>query len=295
MTTDTVLPLTIAVCSINPDRFVPAVGRMLDASHEVDQVILIADVDTHEMPTDATWPAEWEHRLRVICNGMNLGLSASRNRALKEASTQHVVFLDDDIAPNRAAIDGIRHALATGAHLAGTRITADLQGRRLPWHLTAAQMHYLGCHREDRPVTIWGGSLAVDVEFARRVGVGFDEALGHRRGVPAYAEDTVFTRQLAVNGATVAALAHVHVGHLIDPPRLTLAYLTARARAQGRSEVQRGSVRAGLAKEWRRNTDAPNPTPRTYLLAMLYLVNVLAGVVSGAPCSRHTLGSDSRV
>lgn len=281
-----VLPLTVAVCSVNPARFIPAAARMLDVLRQEDQVIVVADVGPDELPPPGSWPTSWDGRVRLVCNGSNLGLSASRNRALRESSTQHLVFFDDDIVPNQPAVERLRADLRAGADLAGTRITAILPRVRRPWYFTDAQMHYLGCHRNNRPVTIWGGSLAVDVGYARGLGVAFDEAMGHRRGAPAFAEDTVFTRSLVDRGAQVAIADDVHVGHLIEPERLTLAYLTRRARAQGRSEFQRNNVRAGLAKEWARNTDVGAGALKTYLLATLYLACVASGVVEAR---RHSI------
>lgn len=289
-----VLPITVAVCSVNPSRFIPAAARMLDVLRPEDQVIVVADVGPDELPPSGSWPASWDGRVRLVCNGSNLGLSASRNRALRESSTHHVVFFDDDIVPNEAAVERLRAYLRAGAHLAGTRITAVMPNSRRPWYFTDAQMHYLGCHRRDRPVTIWGGSLAVDVGYARGLGVTFDETMGHRRGVPAFAEDTVFTRSLADHGAQVAIADDVHVGHLIEPERLTLAYLTRRARAQGRSELQRNNVRAGLAKEWARNTDVEADALKAWLLATLYLACVASGVIEARVRSMRADGTRLR-
>lgn len=98
-----------------------------------DRLLIIADMPAQHLPTlthDA-WPSP--SRLRVICNETNQGLAHSRNKAMKEATTRHIIFLDDDITPTAYALKEMRDALTAGAHITGTRITAHLQGHHRPW------------------------------------------------------------------------------------------------------------------------------------------------------------------
>jgi hypothetical protein len=60
---------------------------------------------------------------------------------------------------------------------------------------------------------------------------------------------------------------------VIDPSRLTLAYLLRRAFWQGRSEVRRHDTRHGISKEWERNRSGGR-----LALAVLYMASVLSGV-----------------
>lgn len=66
----------------------------------------------------------------------------------------------------------------------------------------------------------------------------------------------------------------VPVMHDIDPSRLTLRYLVRRAYWQGRSEVRRGQMLAGLCKEWTRYVAAGSH----YLPAAGYLLAIAAGM-----------------
>lgn len=75
-----------------------------------------------------------------------------------------------------------------------TRITADLQGRRTPWWLTAGQLHYLGSHHPDLPASIWGGCFALDRDHARLLGLDFDSRLGRVGNNLASAEDTTLVQ-----------------------------------------------------------------------------------------------------
>lgn len=277
MTAGADLPLTIAVCSNRPDSLPGAVARTAAVMGSRDRLLIIADMPARHLPALPT-SAPPPSRVRVICNEGNLGLAHSRNKAMKEATTRHLVFLDDDIVPTADALAQIRTALTAGAHVTGTRITAHLQGRRSPWFLTSGQLHYLGCHAPTRPASIWGGSFAIDSEHARLLGVGFDERLGRIGSSLTSAEDTTFVRGMVARGATATILHDAEVQHLIPDHRLTLSYLLRRTFWQGRSEARRHDARRGVGKEWNRNRSGDGARPVSTALALVYTGSVLLGV-----------------
>ncbi|MCG6497023.1 glycosyltransferase family 2 protein [Kitasatospora sp. A2-31] len=269
------VPLTVAVCSNRPDLLLAALDRLPGVLGTDDHLVVVVDTAADAATQRRlTVPAD---RRTVLFNGATIGLSYSRNLALKEAPTRHVVFVDDDIVPTTDAVEDLRAALADGAHVAGTRITADLQGRRTPWWLTTGQLHYLGSHHPDLPASIWGGCFALDRDHARLLGLDFDSRLGRVGTNLASAEDTTLVRRLATLGATTAVLHDTQVRHLIPVHRLRPGYLLRRAYWQGRSEVRRGTARAGLHKEWRRNRSG-GPGGRPAVLAVLYTAAVLTGI-----------------
>ncbi|MEV7955314.1 glycosyltransferase [Streptomyces sp. NPDC088141] len=278
MTPSADLPLTIAICSNRPDSLPGAIARTTPTMGPRDRLLIIADMPAQHLPTltQDAWPSP--SRFRVICNETNQGLAHSRNKAMKEATTRHIVFLDDDITPTAHALKQMRDALTAGAHITGTRITAHLQGHHRPWFLTSGQLHYLGSHTPARPASIWGGSFAIDVEHAHLLGVGFDERLGRIGRSLTSAEDTTFVREMTERGATTVILHDAEVRHLIPAHRLTLSYLLRRAYWQGRSEVRRRDVRHGIAKEWNRNRSGDGAHLIRAALAVLYTTSVLLGV-----------------
>ncbi|MFD0314661.1 glycosyltransferase family 2 protein [Streptomyces flavalbus] len=278
MTLGADLPLTIVICSNRPDSLPGAVARTAAAIGPRDRLLIIADMPTQQLPPVPESSSLPPSCVRVICNDENQGLAYSRNKAMKEAATRHVVFLDDDIVPTAEALTQMRVALATGAHVTGTRITAHLQGRRRPWFLTSGQLHYLGSHAPTWPATIWGGSFAIDSEHARLLGVAFDERLGRIGTSLTSAEDTTFVREMTARGATATVLHDAEVRHLIPAHRLTLAYLLRRAFWQGRSETRRNDARRGIRKEWDRNRSGDGARPLRDVLAVLYTASVLIGV-----------------
>jgi glycosyltransferase involved in cell wall biosynthesis len=272
------LPLTIAVCSNRPNSLLAAVARTTAVIGPRDRLLIIADMPAGQLPTLPARSLLPVSRIRVICNEGNQGLAYSRNKAMKEATTRHLVFLDDDIVPTVEALTQIRNALTAGAHVTGMRITAHFQRHRRPWFLTSGQLHYLGCHDPARPASIWGGSFAIDSEHARLLGVGFDERLGRIGNSLTSAEDTTFVRELTARGATASILHDAEVRHLIPAHRLTLTYLLRRAFWQGRSEVRRNDARRGIRKEWDRNRSGNGTRPVRIALAVLYTSTVILGV-----------------
>ncbi|WP_282697759.1 glycosyltransferase [Streptomyces sp. CC208A] len=270
------VPLTVALCSNRPGLLLSALDRLSGVLGPDDHLVVVVDTAA-DAATQRRLAESADRRRTVFFNGATIGLSYSRNLALKEAPTRHVVFVDDDVVPTAAAVEDLRTALTDGAHVAGTRITADLQGRRTPWWLTAGQLHYLGSHHPDLPASIWGGCFALDRDHARLLGIDFDSRLGRVGTNLASAEDTTLVRRLAALGAATAVLHDTQVRHLIPAHRLRPGYLLRRAYWQGRSEVRRRTARSGLHKEWRRNRSS-GVGARPVVLAVLYTAAVLTGI-----------------
>lgn len=290
------VPLTLAICSNRLPALCAAVTRTLQVIGEDDVLVVVIDQALDPSAGIQFEAALQDARVRVILNDGNLGLSRSRNRAMKEAPTRHVLFVDDDITVGQTVVEELRHVLAGGVHVVGARITADFGSLRRPWFLTSGQLHYLGCHDPGRPASIWGGCFAVDVTEARLLGVTFDECLGRTGTSLASAEDTTFVAQLTGLGAVAHVLQHATVAHLVPDRRLRLSYLLRRAYWQGRSEVRRKNAARGLQKEWTRNRPLQLATaPRRTLLALLYTGAVAAGTLHeaaqqvAAPYSPHSI------
>ncbi|MGH3830355.1 MAG: glycosyltransferase family 2 protein [Pseudonocardiaceae bacterium] len=265
--------MTIAICSNRPVLLFEAIARTLRIVDHGDRVMAVMDTDTTSMGWAFVHPA-----LRIVYNGRNRGLAYSRNRVLEECETRHVIFVDDDIVLTTAVVDGLRGVLGRGADVAGVRITADFQGRQIPWLLTIGQLHYLGVHNPAGPASIWGGCIAVDIARARLLGVDFDERLGRVGSKLSSAEDTTFVRQMLLRGAAQVVLDEPQVTHRIPPERLKFRYLIRRAYWQGRSEVRRGDARQGLLKEWGRNRQAGGARCHGTALAIIYVGAVMIGL-----------------
>lgn len=129
-------------------------------------VMYIIIIDDPQSPNIKELLSEYSHRpdVRIRINRVNSGASASRNRGLRESSAEWVIFLDDDVTPNKDVLIETEKAIranpdaagfvgtalfppadtiATAAiHLAGVTYFWDIARKRaddddLPWGVTA--------------------------------------------------------------------------------------------------------------------------------------------------------------
>src|SRR6266550_1719036 len=183
------------------------------------------------------------------------GVSAARNAALREASTEVVFFLDDDIRPAPDWLERMRHAWSTcsprTASIGGPS-QAEWLGERPPW-LTDHLLYVLAIldlgdqsHRLDqRPGRgfVWGGNMSLQVKAALEVG-GFDPERGSRPGARherGEEEDT--QRRLAEAGWDIWYEPSVVVRHLVARERLTKPFFITFFREQGLIDAARGRPR----------------------------------------------------
>jgi len=82
-------------------------------------IIIVDNPDHPRVPAVVALEAElWataRRRVRVRVNDRNVGVSASRNRGLREATAPHVLFLDDDVIPDAGLLHAYADALAASA------------------------------------------------------------------------------------------------------------------------------------------------------------------------------------
>lgn len=212
---------------------------------------------------------------RVSFHGAVRGLAAARNSVLDEWPDARVLFVDDDVLLDAAALAAVRAAFADGAHVVGTRLVPPPSARWRSWYFGSGQMHLVAWHPPTSGVRTWGACMGIDVAFALRNGLRFDPLLGRTGHRLESGDDTSFTAAMRASGAREAVLDHVGVVHDVDATRFRLRYLLRRAYWQGRSEVRRGQAAAGLRKEWRRYTAPGARGALGPMYATAFLVGVL--------------------
>jgi hypothetical protein len=223
---------------------------------------------------------------RMVCHGATRGLSAARNSVLDAHPDHRVLFIDDDIQLSRPVVDAVRAAFSSGAHVVGARLVPPTRPGRWPWFFTEGQMHLVGWHSPAGQIKTWGACMGINAAFAHRHGLRFDARLGRTGRRLESGDDTSFVAAMKAAGAREQLLPSVCVVHDVDPTRLTLRYLVRRAYWQGRSEVRRGQILAGLRKEWRRHSI---PGRRGWL-ATGYLVASVVGIGHELLATGGTLG-----
>jgi glycosyltransferase involved in cell wall biosynthesis len=233
------------------------------------------------------------------------GLDFARNRALAEARTAWVAYLDDDVVVDRGWLDGLEEAVAEHPD------AASVTGLVLPFELaTDAQITFerrggfgRGCRKQrfvgpagpDNPLFPLGAgifgagcNMVLRTAAVRALG-GFDDALDTGPPLPGGGDLDIWSR-LARSGHALVYEPRLLVFHRHRPDRTSLrrqywswgegfmAYLTKTARVD---PAQRGKA-ARLAAWWLRyelRTVAAGLAGRSGLPADLALAELVGGLV----------------
>jgi glucosyl-dolichyl phosphate glucuronosyltransferase len=181
---------------------------------------------------------EFEHQLPVrYCFEEVQGLSAARNRALKEFSGSHLLFTDDDVLVDpdwlRCWDDAIRRFAQAGFF--GGKVTPFYPAGKPTWlfdeGLALIDGLLVRFHLGDevRPFTSgeptpFGANFALSRACIERVG-SFRTDLGVKGGIPGRGEEADYMERAMALGETGVYVGTAIVNHATDPNRLTLGYL----------------------------------------------------------------------
>jgi len=244
--------LTLGICSAREDLLMKQLNCLADLGVLVTLVIIILD-GVPEPGQLRKLLSDSNVRFLIKRHKRQRGLSHSRNTLLSICPTKYLIFMDDDTMPPANAIYEANEAFETGFDIVGARLVLPCD-RCLPWFVLEGQYHYIGIHSDrNQKITTWGAFMGVNVPFVKRQKLLFDEKLGRKGSSLQSGDDTSFIRELKKRGAKEYILNRTTVTHDISIKRLTLRYLLRRAWWQGRSEVRRNSVLAGMSKEFTRN------------------------------------------
>jgi glycosyltransferase involved in cell wall biosynthesis len=171
------------------------------------------------------------------------GLSHARNRALKEAIGDILLFTDDDIRPPENWIEGMcapilsgeAHMVAGGVRLAPHLMRPWMSPNHLGW---LASTHYID---PLAPQAVVGANMAFSREVLQKV-PSFDTELG--AGALGVGEETLFAKQLREAGYHIAPALDVAVEHHPDESRLLRSSWLD-------SAAKRGRTQAYLTYHWR--------------------------------------------
>ncbi|WP_243715067.1 glycosyl hydrolase [Micromonospora sp. KC207] len=266
-------PMVVAICAFRVENVRKHLAHNMAQLSGDEYCVLLDRPVTAEAEEVAEEVRAAGGTMRIL--GATNGLSASRNAMLARWPHHHLMFVDDDVRLDAAAVDAVRKSLRDGAHVVGTRLARP--ALRLPWYVTSGQFHLVGWHRDQGNIKIWGACMGVDSAFAHAHGLDFDLALSRTGGNLQSGEDTSFISAMKAAGAREQLLPDHAVTHDIDPGRLTPRYLLRRAYWQGRCEAGRNQARAGLRKEWDRHRTAPE-SRLALPLALGYTAATAAGL-----------------
>lgn len=156
------------------------------------------------------------------------GISAARNRALRESLSDDVlIFIDDDETPEPGWLLGLLRTWSDdGADVVSGPVVSVFDGDQDDW--VSAGEFYDRTHRArtasgTRIRAAATNNLLIDMGFVRRTGIDFDPRFGLSGG-----EDTMFTRSLDRAGATMLWCADAVVIDHVPRERMSREYVLSR-------------------------------------------------------------------
>lgn len=244
--------ITIAICSCNRcDSLLETLATVALQQAPVAWDVLVVDNGSEDGTAAAvverarSFPVE----LRVVTE-RERGLSFARNRALKEASGDFLLFIDDDVNCLPGWLSAHAHAAKdTGVTATGGRIEPVLPAETLPWvrelimseNGGPAARYDLG----DQPLEFrrgesgqlpCGANFGLPRELLRALG-GFKVDLGWGRRMIPGEESELFSRLLASGGA-IRYVPEARVQHRIQGSRVTPEYYRRWYRGHGRATIR---------------------------------------------------------
>jgi glucosyl-dolichyl phosphate glucuronosyltransferase len=164
------------------------------------------------------------------------GLSAARNRGIREARGHYLFFTDDDQAVDPAVLrEHARVAETFGARAIQGGIALRFRRTRPEW-LRGSLASLLGETPDraegDTSVPLFGGNMVIRKEVFERHG-GFRVDLG--KGRAGYSEDSELSARLHASGELVVFAPSARVYHLISGDRMTPGFFRRVGFDKGRS------------------------------------------------------------
>lgn len=243
--------ITVVICTHNHapalEKTLAALGAIQapDALWELLIVDNASTDDTSKLLSESNWKLPG-----ISCRAVheeNLGVAHARNRGLREATGEYVLFLDDDETPAPDwLVQMVSHITTTTADAIGGRIEIDLDGCEWPKWLHGelpgflGQLHYGTEHHwlEQFTTPIFTGNAAFLKNKALELG-GFDVNLGRRGGAQTGGEDTDMYRRMLTHGCRILWAPDALIYHRIEKWKLRKSYFLDLHYRQGRMEGAR--------------------------------------------------------
>jgi glycosyltransferase involved in cell wall biosynthesis len=246
--------ISVVVCTYNRSQ---TLARMLasyfeqegigDAEHE----LIVVDNNS----SDETRGTALKYASRRGFNYMRepeQGLSAARNRGIKQARGAVIAFLDDDVLVDRRWLQTLRQCYRdTSAAVVGGKAVLLLEADPPPWFgpffrewLSEVD---LGTVRREVPdgLGLYGVNLSFDAAALKAAG-GFETHLGRRGTQLMGGEETTLVGRLAAESARIIYEPGAAVKHIVGKERLTWNYFVSLARGYASTKQAREPDRGPL-------------------------------------------------
>lgn len=244
---------TVALCTHNhADRLVRTLGDLatIRAPREPWELLIIDNACRDATPVllaQQDWPAEWNVR---VVREEQLGLSNARNRAIREAHGEYLIFIDDDETADPDWLCAFERLIdAHSPDAFGGRIRVMFEDQRPPW-LRDELLGFLGDLNHGEVVapliapdtSFYGGNFGFRKSVCESIGA-FDSQLGRKGTDNTGGEEVDFYRRLLAAGLKVWWTPEAVIHHRIQAAKLDRRYFRDLHYRQGRMEAirQRGA------------------------------------------------------
>ncbi len=217
--------------------------RQIQAGEALRYEVVVVDNASGDATADVVraFQADSPVPCRYVWEG-EPGISAARNRGVRESRGRIIAFADDDVVVDAGWLSALVGAYGEhGAAAAGGRILPRWPGGEPAWYSEriggpVAHLDYGPAPRDvsgtDR--LLWGANFSVARSWLTRMG-GFDARLG-RKGRPfPIGEDTELLQRIVAGGGRVIYVPGAVVWHVVGPRRARRTYFRKWYYAFGRT------------------------------------------------------------
>jgi len=285
--TSSSLAYTVAICTHNHaghlQKTLQEFGKVLPSVKPFE--LLIVDNASSDATPQILDRVDWRRPdgdTRVVLE-QRLGVANARNRAVKEARGEYLIFLDDDESPDLNWLTTYEEAIERWQPDAlGGPYELELEQQAPPW-LQEDLLGFLGkLHHGPEPkrltdpaTHLYTGNFAFRREIFERIGL-FDPDLGRRGSVNAGGEDVEMYRRILAAGLDIRWVPDAIIYHRIQSNKLRKGYFYELHYHQG---LLQGREKRG---------DGPRSPP-------LYLFPQLGRAIKAALSERIRNGADFSV
>ena len=239
--------ISVVVCTYNRDKHIyNCLSRLAANRRWQDFEILLIDNNS----TDNT-PAECERFVADIkptnyryLKETNQGLSFARNRGIKEAKGDWIVFLDDDAFVDGCYIDNLQKHIVQLPDMQafGGKITPLFESGEVPEWLCRWNRLWVSAVDMGSKVKLFHGSkfpIGANMGFSKSLADKcgfFNTQLGRTGKNLISGEEKDYFRRIKSTGAKIYYLPDVAVSHCIPPQRTTSEYIRRLGWGIGQSE-----------------------------------------------------------
>ncbi len=234
--------LSIAICTYNrADILSHCLQSIADApseSHRCEVLVIDNNSTDHTQSVVESFKAIIPN-LRIV-NEVEQGHSNARNRALIEAHSDWIFYLDDDAKVRQSTLGQVFFTIENYSY-------KIFGGVYYPWYLYGRPIWYQDRYASNKmkygsitvlqgDETVSGGVLCVSKELLREFD-GFNPNVGMIGNKTGYWDETELQMRIRAKGYEIAYDPRIEIEHLVPPYKLTAGWFFKASYIKGRDRV----------------------------------------------------------